>query len=230
MKNTFDIKLKDIILLPNIISFLRIALIIPFGIMLSKSGFNAKITTIILGLIIGFTDFLDGLLARKFNQSSELGKILDPLADKLVFIVGAVLFVPFKGLPIWIMIYIIARDVLVFSIGGYLSAKRKEVIPSTFTGKFSTVILSLAFLSIIIFDINFIASAILLYLGLVAFTFATLNYALVFLFPDKNVQIKLSIRIIVYFIFFSIIIILTLLGMFNYYTLPDPFYIFMLPS
>lgn len=230
MKNTFDIKVKDIILVPNLISFIRIVLIIPFGIMLSNSGFNAKITTIILGLVIGFTDFLDGLLARKLKQTSELGKILDPLADKLVFIIGAVLFVAFKALPIWIMVYIIVRDVLVFVIGAYLSAKRKSIIPSTFSGKLSTVVLSLAFLSIIIYDTYFIVSAVLLYIGLITFTFATLNYALVFLFPDTNVQIKPSTRIIVYIIFFSIMLILTLLGMFNYYTFPDPFYIFMLPS
>lgn len=219
----FNIKLKDIFLIPNLISLSRIILMGPVGILLLKNGIYNKVLLIVLGIIILSTDFLDGMLARKLHQESELGKILDPLADKLCFIIGAILFVLIKKFPLWILIYIILRDVFVFLGGWYLSSRTKTVVQSNIWGKISTVMLSLSFLSILIFDINFIASLLLLLLGLFFFTYSTINYFYFDFIPTKNFNKKKKQSNIIFAIFIVIFIVYIFLGIKGIVFLPTPF-------
>ncbi len=220
----FGIRLKDLILIPNIISILRFLLVIPFGILLVGTDTNSKIITLIISGVIILTDFLDGFLARKLNQKSELGKVLDPLADKVVFISVAVLFVIFKSLPLWIMIYIIARDLAVFLVGMVLSKKEGQVLQSNIWGKISTTLLALAFLSVIIFGINSIPTASLFLLGLLMFTFATIGYIIHFIIPVGDTKKKKTIMIIAFIIFWTLALVYIGLGVFGYIIMPDPFF------
>lgn len=81
--------------IPNFISFFRILLVPVFGVLFHK-GYLAWALAVLV--VSGLTDFVDGKIARKFNQISELGKMLDPLADKLTQITIAILlFLEFNG-------------------------------------------------------------------------------------------------------------------------------------
>ena len=90
----------------------------------------------------GFTDFFDGLIARRMNQQTALGAYLDPVADKLLVMTSFVTLGLIGGLPLWLTVLVVARDVLI--VVGYgliyvLVEERLEVRPSQI-GKWSTTL------------------------------------------------------------------------------------------
>lgn len=88
------------------------------------------------------TDFFDGYLARKRNQVTDFGKILDPLADKIcIGVIGIALTVLGK-IPLWFLLLIIIRDVLIFSGGMYMKFSKKILLVSNQTGKWTVVVVA----------------------------------------------------------------------------------------
>ena len=90
------------------------------------------------------TDLLDGYLARKLNQVSELGKIIDPLADKIA--VGAIAILMFiNGLiPLWFIAVVLIRDILILAFGLILKSRKKIVLMSNYPGKIAVFTIGLA--------------------------------------------------------------------------------------
>jgi cardiolipin synthase len=96
--------------LPNLICLLRIALVWPIVVSIAHADYPL---TLALFFIAAMSDGLDGYLAKRFNWTSELGKLLDPLADKLL-LVGVFLVATWYGLiPRWLTIVAVGRDVLI---------------------------------------------------------------------------------------------------------------------
>lgn len=92
-------------------------------------------------VIIWISDLLDGYFARKLNQVSELGKIIDPLADKITIIsIGAILLVQ-HIIPLWFALVIVLRDIIIFLAGIYLKYCKKIVLSSNWIGKISVFII-----------------------------------------------------------------------------------------
>lgn len=106
--------------------------------------------TLIVTLVLILTDFADGYFARKLNQVSEMGKILDPLADKVCVTLGILALYQYYGLPLWITVVVIGRDVLIVLGSLILMTRLPYVSPSAMPGKIAVTILSLLFLSYII--------------------------------------------------------------------------------
>ena len=115
---------ENIWTIPNIISFIRILLIPVFGVLF----YNGQLLWALLILAFsGFTDFIDGKLARKLNQVSELGKMLDPIADKLTqATIAIVYFFSFRNaenetlnLFAWVFLLFIVKELLMI-VGGAL--------------------------------------------------------------------------------------------------------------
>ena len=129
-----NIKLKDFLLVPNIVSILRIFLVIPFGYTLTINEWWGVYAILCVAIIIGASDFLDGILARKLNQISDLGKMLDPISDKVILIVGTILLVIYKDFPIWILITFIIKDILTSIAGIMASKKQNKIRQSNFLG------------------------------------------------------------------------------------------------
>ena len=126
---------KEFFYVSNQISVLRVLLIIPLILLLLNQ--NNSNTIIIAAILIAmyFTDLLDGYLARKLNQVSELGKIIDPLADKIA-VVSIVIVLFFQGrIETWFFIVVIARDLLILVFGYYLKNRNKIVLMSNYPGK-----------------------------------------------------------------------------------------------
>jgi CDP-diacylglycerol--glycerol-3-phosphate 3-phosphatidyltransferase len=92
------------------------------------------------------TDFLDGYVARKLHQVTELGKILDPLADKLTTGAAAVLLVIVGALPFWYVSVMILRDVLILIGAVYIKAKKNIVTQSNWPGKVAVFLVALVIL------------------------------------------------------------------------------------
>lgn len=97
-------------------------------------------------IIIGVaTDFLDGFLARKLHQVTELGKIIDPLADKIAVGVYAILLAWTGDVPLWFVLFVLFRDVLIFAGGLYILRLKRVVPQSNWPGKISVNLIALAF-------------------------------------------------------------------------------------
>lgn len=131
--------------IPNILSFFRIILIGVFVVVFletEKNGFSWL--PIVVLVFSGFTDLLDGFIARHYNQISDLGKMLDPAADKLTQIaVCACLTVRYPQL-IWMLAIYILKELILVS-GGLFQLKRGKIVPAAkWYGKLSTCELYIA--------------------------------------------------------------------------------------
>ncbi len=133
------LKKEDVWTIPNIISMLRIALI-PF-IIWFYCGLNNYIAAIILIIISGLSDIVDGKIARKFNMVSNFGKFLDPLADKMTQGTLIICLISRYKLMIALIIFFILKEAVMF-LAGYIVFKSTDSVNSAkWHGKLSTVIL-----------------------------------------------------------------------------------------
>lgn len=82
-----------------------------------------------------FSDLLDGYLARKLDQVSETGKIIDPLADKISVIVISLILLYLGKIPLWFVLIVVFRDLLILGFGIYLDKKKDIRLMSNYPGK-----------------------------------------------------------------------------------------------
>jgi len=134
--------------IPNKITILRILLIPIFIILLYVKVNYIEYIVAVVFILLALTDALDGYIARKRNEITRLGKLIDPLADKLL-ISAALIFLIGRGVPAWMAFVIIARE---FAVTGLrLSASAKDVtIPASNWGKTKTVSQIVAVVAVII--------------------------------------------------------------------------------
>lgn len=132
---------EDILTIPNIVTFIRL-IILPFILIYFVKGYNW--VAFLLLLIAGLTDVVDGFLARRLNQTTSFGRILDPVVDKIFFMMIIVFLVFYSDFPLWAFISIVGLEILII-FGSYLLMKKYELIPSSnIYGKISITILSLS--------------------------------------------------------------------------------------
>jgi len=171
-----------ILTVPNLITACRLILI-PFFAVVFLSG-ERDILAFTLLALIGFSDFLDGFIARRTGQVTELGKVLDPLADRLAVITVLGVFV-FRGtLPWQLALIILGRDVVVLIIFGVLEKKGYPRIPVNRTGKAATAAIftgmAVAALNLAMGDSGSLRAASILFLvaGAVLYWVAVLFYGI----------------------------------------------------
>lgn len=131
----------------NILSASRVGLVIPAALLTIADMRWAAFAVCVLA---SATDVLDGHLARRNNEVTEFGKIIDPLADK-IFVATMVIVMLSKGMiPLWLVLIVLGRDALIL-IGGLLVERRTGVVlPSNYPGKAAVVSLSLALVLVLI--------------------------------------------------------------------------------
>ena len=127
-----------ILTIPNLLSFARLATV-PVFLWLWLS--DRRDAAVILYAVGAWTDFFDGKIARATNSVTELGKLLDPLADRVFIITLAVALVAADILPWWLTAILIARDALLLSVFPVLERKGVERISVNFVGKTATFVL-----------------------------------------------------------------------------------------
>ena len=138
--------MSTILTIPNILTFMRMGLI-PVFVSLVYYGYSKSALAIFL--IAGISDGIDGFLARRFKQESELGTIIDPIADKLLMTVAFIILTlpnvlpPTRHLPIpfWVTASVIGRDVLIITVAAAINIITgfRGFQPS-FWGKVSTLV------------------------------------------------------------------------------------------
>lgn len=128
---------------PNVITFVRLACLPVFLWLLI--GRDNRVAAALLLAALGATDWVDGYVARRFNQVSNLGKIIDPVADRFLFFVGIAGILAVDGAPTWFALVVLVREILVGGttvIIALLGARRIDV---TWFGKAGTFGLMFAF-------------------------------------------------------------------------------------
>ena len=128
---------------PNVLSFLRL-LGVPLFLWLILYQ-HADLAAVIVLMVGGFTDWLDGFLARRWHQTSRLGQMLDPVADRLYILSTLVALAARHIIPWWLVVILVARDIMLASLVPLLKTRGYTSLPVHFLGKAATFCLLYAF-------------------------------------------------------------------------------------
>lgn len=169
----------------NILSIMRIVLVIPAVYFLNRDLPNDYL--IVFGLILCavLTDYFDGYFARKFNQISVIGKILDPVADKIFVGAVAIFLVLKRDFPLWYMLLIVCKDILICIFGTLIIRKRKIVLQSNIFGKITNNVI-VASSAMYIIDWDFMKLP-LVYLGTFFIVFSLISYSNIYLKVQRGI-------------------------------------------
>lgn len=124
----------------NQLSLLRLILTVP---VIFTLWYDLRILTLIIAFVAVLSDYLDGYFARKLNQITELGKFLDPLADKVMVLAIVTVMILKNDIPIWLASLIIVRDILIFLGGIYIRRKKGILLASNYWGKWAVTAIAL---------------------------------------------------------------------------------------
>lgn len=166
----------DIFTWSNLISLTRVLVALPIVYIHYEN--NKEINNLILGLILYgvISDYLDGLVARLRNEISELGKILDPVADKIMAFVLFFYTVYLGWIPLWFFVIGITRDILIMMGSWYIKRERGKVAMSTMSGKVSVNVLAFYWLSVFFFPEMTSVHTVLMMASLIIMAISFVDY------------------------------------------------------
>ncbi len=172
--------------LPNSITFIRIILVVPIIYCLYQIDVGLQWLGFSLFLIAAATDWLDGYLARKLNQVTDLGKFLDPLTDKILVIAPLLVLIERQVIPGWGVFLIILREI---AIAGWRVNPQQQIISgANVWGKLKTISqISAIALLIIPLDGLWQEIGLIMFWVSVALTIAS---GLIYLIPKKSQSLK----------------------------------------
>jgi cardiolipin synthase len=131
-----------VLTIPNALSFLRLLLVPVFAVLIADGQDGWALLVLVVS---GASDYLDGNLARRWNQVTRLGQVLDPFADRL-YILTTLFGLAYRGLiPWWLVIVLVARDVTMILTLPFLARLGHSALPVHFLGKAGTFCLLYAF-------------------------------------------------------------------------------------
>ncbi|MDB6150688.1 MAG: pgsA [Chthoniobacter sp.] len=123
--------------LPNQLTLARLILTAGFVVVLSSSWRFGHVIGVLLFAIAGMTDYLDGEIARKRNLVTNFGRLMDPVADKVMMAAAFICLVPLHAFPAWVAVVIISREFLITGLR-LLAASQGVVLPAERMGKHKT--------------------------------------------------------------------------------------------
>jgi cardiolipin synthase (CMP-forming) len=138
---------KEIFYISNLLSLSRFVLLTVIVYFLITDNYIFASVFIVL---LWLTDVLDGYIARKRNEISDFGKIIDPVADKISVVTISLLLLHKGLLPLWFFLIILGRDLIILAAGFYIKKKYKVVLQSNWIGKLTVFIVGLTLLNIIL--------------------------------------------------------------------------------
>lgn len=121
----------------NRLTLSRLVLTVLFVMALNSTWQYARTTALILFLVAGLTDFVDGEIARRYGHITNFGKLMDPLVDKIMMAAAFISLVPLKAIPAWAATTVVARDFLITGLRLMASAQGR-VLPAERLGKQKT--------------------------------------------------------------------------------------------
>jgi CDP-diacylglycerol--glycerol-3-phosphate 3-phosphatidyltransferase len=176
---------QEIFTLSNLLSAIRLFLIIPIWILMDNLELPwVRYSVAGLCLVAAVTDVLDGYFARKHHQTTEFGKIIDPVADKIV-VGGVVLKLFLLGtLPGHYLLMIIGRDLIILIGGIFVAKKIGRVLPSNVLGKITVILISIVLILMllqigpltIVFRGFYYSSILLIFVSLIAYIVRAIEF------------------------------------------------------
>jgi len=127
----------------NVLSASRILLMAPVVYFFLSPMEHNREYAVLFTLLAVTTDALDGYFARLFHQESELGKVIDPLADKIGVGIVVVLLLIFGDIPLWFALLVLCRDIIIFLGGLYIRKRTGMILPSNMAGKLAVSFVAL---------------------------------------------------------------------------------------
>jgi CDP-diacylglycerol--glycerol-3-phosphate 3-phosphatidyltransferase len=166
--------------IPNLLTVLRIFSIPLIIFFLTSPGPLASFLAALVFGIASLTDLLDGYLARQQKAETAIGKLLDPMADKLLILSGMIMLIPLDRIPAWMVVLIIGREVAITGLRGIASAEG-VVIAASRLGKAKMIFQSLSLGGLMLhyeyLGINFhILGTILLWIALIITLWSGIDY------------------------------------------------------
>ncbi len=136
---------------PNALTILRMFMVPAFAVLFFSSIEYNHIYALLIFLLAGFTDWLDGYLARKYDVVTVVGIVLDPLADKLMLLTALICLTYYGSMPIWILVIVLINETILILAGiSMYFRKKKSVIPANKFGKMATVLFTIAVFMMIV--------------------------------------------------------------------------------
>lgn len=170
--------------IPNMLSIFRLILLPIFVVLYFALGKEYRYVCAIIWVVSGLTDVLDGFIARKFHMESDLGRFLDPLADKLTLFVISLTLAIGGYRNLYILAGILFLKELFMLIGGVVLAKKctnNKLVPSKWYGKLATVVLYIVMFAMILIEMNKTAEIILACIMCAVAIFAFVMYLRVYI-------------------------------------------------
>ncbi|MDQ7063036.1 MAG: CDP-alcohol phosphatidyltransferase family protein [candidate division KSB1 bacterium] len=129
----------------NFFSFLRILVVWPIVVQLQRNTPQSSLYALYLMLFGIATDFLDGFFARKFHQRSDVGRVIDPLADKIAVAAVAYVLMQTRGMPVWFFALLIGRDLAILCLAPIMMKRIRAIPESNWYGKIAVTVIALVF-------------------------------------------------------------------------------------
>jgi len=126
----------------NLLSIFRGLLVVPFSMVMLSGIASGRHWGAAIMVVAALTDNMDGWFARRLHQTSEWGKILDPLADKIAVGSVAVILLLLDSIPPWFVILLLMRDILILTGGIFVRARYGAVLPAIGIGKWTVGIVA----------------------------------------------------------------------------------------
>ncbi|MEN8908204.1 MAG: CDP-diacylglycerol--glycerol-3-phosphate 3-phosphatidyltransferase [Clostridiales bacterium] len=160
--------------IPNFLTLSRLIIVPIFGMYLFKEEY---LIAVLLFVVAGITDVLDGYIARKYNLISNFGKVADPIADKLMQLTALFLLTYLNKIQFYILSILLLKEILM-AIGSISLYKNdKYIVSASWYGKLSTVIFYFVIIILIIYGKNDLISNLLIWIAVIFAIFAFYMYS-----------------------------------------------------
>jgi phosphatidylglycerophosphate synthase len=176
---------NNLFTLSNLVSFSRMLVPIPLAIMGPPEGSPDLVFTLLVAWVI-LSDFLDGMLARWMNQVTELGKVLDPIADKVCAALLFIYAVWIGRIPNWFLAALLGRDLLILLGSWVILSQHRKVAMSVMSGKVYVNILAVLWIVTMYFPDATGWATILMGLSLLMMVYSTSEYIWRYLQIEKG--------------------------------------------
>ncbi len=191
--------------IPNQLTTLRIILTPVFLYFLFQDSASSKQIALVVFLVAALTDWYDGMIARKFGYQSEWGRFFDPLADKILTSAAFIGFVVIGLAPLWMVILIALRDILITILRGYSEYKGKAFYASKGAKIKTTVQMVVLYYILIVYvarhspgiyslrpdAFDILLNPILMYVLMLAVTVLTVWTGIIYLFENRKMIAEL---------------------------------------
>ena len=166
------IKFREFLYISNLLSLSRIIIVIPIVYLISINTPTGNIILVSLAVIGASTDILDGYLSRKLNQVTDLGILLDPIADKIAMALVFIALIVYRDFPIPLIVLLLYRDLWILISGLLLLKRSGKPMMANLWGKVNTVVFALLALLILMNTSKYVTN-IFIFIGYLTLVFST---------------------------------------------------------